>query len=222
MSSSLLHRLLDSPDASLLIQQANACLEEEAARRSEFREWVSPAVKAEFINGKVMLHSPVKRRHLQSSGNLYKLLDTYVILHQLGTTSYDKGMIALSRNDYEPDICFWGSEKSVAFHEDTMLHPAPDLVVEVLSRKTAKIDRTIKYKDYAAHGIAEYWIIDPQKKIVEQYWLQTIPENTYALVAKWSSGDRINARAVPGFSIPVEAIFDNQAFLQTMKALVVS
>ena len=139
----------------------------------------------------------------------------------LGTTSYDKGMVALTRNDYEPDICFWGKEKSAHFTDETLLHPAPDFVVEVLSKKTAKRDRTIKFQDYAAHHIPEYWMVDPWTKTVEQYWLQQIPSNEYALVAKWQIGDQITAQSIPDFSIPVEAIFDENVCQEALKSLLV-
>lgn len=219
MTTTLLDRLLEAPDLSLLVDQANLRLKEEAKRRQEFREWITPAVKAEFINGEVVLHSPVRRGHLKTSGNLFKLLDTFVAVNDLGETAFDKGMIALSRNDYEPDLCFWGKEKSAGFTDETMIHPAPDFVVEVLSPKTAKTDRTIKFQDYAAHGIPEYWIIDPRNKTIEQYWLQSIPPNEYALVAKWGIHDRIKAQSVPGFSIPVEAVFDKDACSAALKVL---
>jgi Uma2 family endonuclease len=62
------------------------------------------------------------------------------------------------------------------------------------------------------HGISEYWLVDPLAQTIEQYWLQNIPSNQYVLVAKWSVGDQINARAVEGFSIPVAAIFDKMAY----------
>ncbi len=39
--------------------------------------------------------------------------------------------------------------------------PAPDLIVEVLSESTEANDRGIKFEDYAAHGVVEYWIVDP-------------------------------------------------------------
>lgn len=219
MADTLLDKLLDAPDLAMLAEKVHQRLQEEAKRRREFREWVTASDKAEFINGEVILHSPVKRGHLRSAGNLYKLIDTYVIVKDLGQTSFDKGMVALTRNDYEPDVCFWGKEKSAAFTDETMLHPAPDFVVEVLSRKTAKIDRTIKFRDYAAHGVPEYWIIDPRAQTVEQYWLQEVPANEYALVAKWSTRDRINARALPGFSIPVAAIFDEKKCVEALKGL---
>jgi Uma2 family endonuclease len=222
MSAALLKKLLDAPDLPQLMEQAQIQFEAEKERRHEFREWITPGIKAEFINGEVILHSPVKRGHLRFSGLLFMLLNAHVIVKKLGATSYDKGMVALTRNDYEPDICFWGNEKAIDFTDETMLHPAPDFVVEFLSKKTAKRDRTVKFQDYSLHGIPEYWIIDPWTKTIEQYWLQRVPVNEYALVAKWRNGDTIKARAVEGFSIPVDAVFDENACSEALKVLLTS
>jgi len=177
MSAALLEKLLRAPDLPYLAEKVNRYLAEEARRRQAFREWITTGMKAEFINGEVVLHSPVQRGHLLAGGNLYTLLSTYVILKDLGQTSFDKGMVELTRNDYEPDLCFWGKEKSAGFTDETMLHPAPDFVVEILSKKTAKTDRTTKFQDYADHGVPEYWTIDPRIKTVEQYWLSELPAN---------------------------------------------
>ncbi len=44
---------------------------------------------------------------------------------------------------------------------------APDFVVEVLSHSTRKKDMTLKMHKYAAAGVREYWIIEPdQRKVV--------------------------------------------------------
>ena len=44
---------------------------------------------------------------------------------------------------------------------------APDFIVEVLSRSTRKKDMTLKMHKYAAAGVREYWIIEPdQRKVV--------------------------------------------------------
>jgi Uma2 family endonuclease len=125
--------------------------------------------------------------------------------------------VALSRNDYEPDICYFRPAKAALIHRDQMTFPAPDMVVEVLSPSTEKTDRTIKLDDYAAHGVAEYWIIDPDTETVEQYVLK---DEHYELVIKARTG-AISSAAVQGFDIPIRAIFDlteNQAALRTIMA----
>lgn len=46
---------------------------------------------------------------------------------------------------------------------------APDLVVEILSPATAKIDRMDKRIAYERAGVKEYWIVDPANQVVEVY-----------------------------------------------------
>ena len=96
-----------------------------------------------------------------------------------------------------------------------MKFPVQDLVVEVLSDSTAKNDRGIKYRDYATSGVTEYWIIDPENKMVEQYLLQ---EDQYELRIKSDSGE-IHSVAIPGFTIPIQAIFDEQLNLAILREL---
>ncbi|MFN6539347.1 MAG: Uma2 family endonuclease [Nostoc sp. EkiNYC01] len=50
----------------------------------------------------------------------------------------------------------------------TLDMPPPALVVEVVSPGKASEDRDYRYKrsEYAARGIAEYWIVDPQRNII--------------------------------------------------------
>lgn len=43
----------------------------------------------------------------------------------------------------------------------------PDLVIEVLSPSTARVDRLEKMDLYAQYGIAEYWIVDPESHVFE-------------------------------------------------------
>ena len=64
-------------------------------------------------------------------------------------------MVSLTRNDYEPDICFFGVAKAAQLTPDQMRFPVPDLVVEVLSETTQAVDRGVKFDDCAAHGVAE-------------------------------------------------------------------
>ncbi|HLR41262.1 MAG TPA: Uma2 family endonuclease [Virgibacillus sp.] len=49
---------------------------------------------------------------------------------------------------------------------------APDLVVEIISPSSAKIDRMDKRLAYQWSGVREYWIIDPANQIIEAYLLK--------------------------------------------------
>ncbi len=213
---SIIEQLLQSPKLSLYVEQLQATLQQEKLRRQDFYNYIREDQKAEFINGEVIIHSPVMKRHNAATGLLYKLMSTYAILHDLGFVGVEKIMITLTRNDYEPDICFFNQEKSVQFAEDQKLFPAPDLIVEVLSDSTKKIDRGIKFEDYQAHGIQEYWMVDPEQKLVEQYILSG---NTYNLALKSDNGI-IKSHVLAGFDIPVQAIFDEKINISTLNQLI--
>ena len=177
----------------------------EIQRRKQFYQDISEDDKAEFINGKVIMHSPVKMRHWESSGKLYRLLGDQVENNNLGKVATEKAMIHLTHNSYEPDICFWKKEVSDKFADDQMLFPAPTLVVEILSPSTQKNDRGIKFIDYARHGVEEYWLIDPLKKTFEQYLLEG---QVFKLHKKKGTKGRIQAKTITGFDFDIERIFN--------------
>ena len=213
--------LLEAPDAKLVIERVQAILANEATRRRVFWEWLRDDIKAEFINGEIIMHSPVKRRHLDATKYLENLLLNFVMRHDFGTVDSEKALIGLTRNDYEPDICFWNAETATSFEDDQMEHPAPDLIVEILSKSTTGRDRGVKFEDYAAHGVTEYWIIDPVRKSVEQYQLDEATM-AFAVVATLYNDDVINAITVPGFTIPINAIFDKRANMAALQTLLTS
>jgi Uma2 family endonuclease len=192
-------------------------LEQEKTRRRRFYEEMTPEQKIEFIDGDVVLHSPARNKHLDATGNIFTLLRTYVSLHGLGTVKAEKCLCVFPRNDYEPDVVFFGAEKASSLTEETMRFPIPDLVVEVLSESTATRDRGVKFEDYAAHGVVEYWIVDPDQGILEQY----LPgaEGEYLLRLKSSSGT-VTSVAIPGFRMEIEAFFDGAKNLAALRRLV--
>jgi len=203
-----------SPGAVTIFESLKNMLDAEKMYRHKFYENVKEDQKAEFINGKIVLHSPVMLRHNETSFNLANLIRIYVQKHDLGLVGYEKLMIQLTRNDYEPDICFFCKAKSQHFKPDQLFFPTPDFVVEVLSKSTENTDRTIKFEDYQAHGVNEYWIVDPEDCIIEQYILK---DNQYKLMLKSGSG-KIRSIAMEGFEIPVEAIFDKTINYQILRS----
>ncbi len=213
--STVVEQLLQEPTLPSVLQRLQELFAAEQARRQYFYDVVTEEQKAEFINGEIVVHSPVKKHHADVSSLLHNLLKNYVMVNKLGFVGYEKILIVLERNDCEPDLCFFHEDKAQLFTDRQMKFPAPDLVIEVLSDSTAENDRGIKYRDYAQSGVTEYWIIDPETKMVEQYILQ---DEKYELRIKSDSGE-IHSIAVPGFTIPIRAIFDEQINLATLRTL---
>ena len=212
----LAKKILKRSDAIIQLKHLQKAMKEETRRRKEFYNWITEEVKAEFINGEIVLHSPVKQRHWDANDLLSSLLSFYVRINQLGRIGTEKVMISLSRNDYEPDLVFFSKEKVATFEKDQVLFPEPDFIVEILSPKTAKYDRTIKKDDYALHGIPEYWIVDPIKQRVEQYLL--LPDSRKYFPAKnHQYGEDIESKVIKGFKINVAAIFDADINLKAIQ-----
>ncbi len=210
-----LRPIVKSPDMPQLMRDLQAIWEEEQQRRTEFYNWVTPNVKAEFIDGEVVVHSPVRKKHNAITGAIFKLLDTYCIKRQLGFVGIEKIMARFERNDYEPDIVFFGKEKTAALHDDQTIFPVPDFIVEVLSDSTEERDRGVKFRDYALHHVAEYWIIDAETETLEQYRLVG---DEYVLVATFQKGV-VECSVIPGFKIPVRAIFDQAVQVETLAGM---
>lgn len=102
-----------------------------------------------------------------------------------------------------------------------MQFPAPDLVIEVLSKSTEKIDRGIKFDDYAAHAVQEYWIIDPRKQVIEQYILDPDVQ-AFRLENTLKIQYEIESKAVAGFRIPVLAVFNEMVSKDTLISLLIN
>lgn len=207
---------MEMPNAAILAERLHRALLEEQEKRKHFYEIVDETKKMEFINGEIYFQSPAKLRHTTSVKLLLILLNTHVTQSDLGYVGFEKMLISLTRNDYEPDICFFATSKSHGFLPTQMQFPAPDLVVEVLSPSTEHHDRDTKFQDYAAHGIGEYWIIDPENEIIEQYLLK---DDEYDLFLKSKDGT-IESVVVSGFTIPVRAVFDEKINIEVLKKLI--
>ncbi len=211
----ILDTILKSPHLKDYYSVIKKEVETEEKKRIRFYEEMTEQEKVEFINGEVVVHSPVRLEHNIYNGELLTIFKIYVKINNLGFVGFEKILIKLTRNDYEPDICFFKKEKENKFKKGQMFFPAPDLIVEILSTSTEKRDRGIKFIDYAEHGVGEYWIIDTDKKTVEQYLLDG---DEYFLEMKSKTGI-IKSKEIKNLNLPVKAIFDkteNHSFLQSI------
>jgi Uma2 family endonuclease len=211
----LLEPLLASPELPRYVQELREVLARERALRQKFYEEISEQHKAEFINGQVVLHSPVQRRHTLASDFLFKLISTYVDQNNLGWVGHEKLLVSLTRNDYEPDVAFWKAARAEDFAPDQMKFPAPDFVAAVLSASTEKNDRGVKFEDYAAHGVREYWLVDPAHEQIEKHLLRG---RRFSAAETFRKGS-ITSTVIAGLEIPVGAVFHREANLRALRRL---
>ena len=215
MNDSLLEPLLQSPSLPEHVEQLARVLAEEQERRRKFYEEITEDRKWEFVNGQVIMHSPASGRHNQAITLLSRLLSSWCGVRRLGLVSIEKALCQFPRNDYEPDIVFFGTTKAALVRPETLLHPIPDFVVEVLSPTTEKFDRGVKLEDYQVHGVQEYWIVNPDSRTVEQFVLS----GSRFVREAHDQGHTIRSTAVAGFEIPVRAIFDEETNLVELRRL---
>lgn len=213
---SLLQPLLDSPQLVEHVAELQRVIVAERERRLKFYDEITEDGHWEFINGQVVMHSPARNRHLNVSKRIARLMSTWVDDRRLGQIATEKALCQFPRNDYEPDIVFFGLAKANLLQPDTLLHPVPDLIVEVLSDSTAKHDRGVKFADYAAHGVGEYWIVDADAETIEQFLLK---DGGYPRTAKRLKAGRLSSRVIAGFTLPVRAAFDDAANLAALRQL---
>ena len=215
MNSTVFDALMDSPDLPELIEQAQRAFAREQKLRQKFYADITPEHKWEFIQGEVIMHSPALNRHLMATKHVLGPLDAFTRVHKLGVVYVEKAMTCFPRNDYEPDVIFFGTSKLGLIDADTLKFPIPDLIVEVLSPSTEQRDRGIKFQDYALHGVGEYWIIDTVAETVELYRLDG---NRYPPTPPQADG-LLSSDVVPGFELPVRAIFDEAENARVMRQI---
>ena len=82
---------------------------------------------------------------------------------------------------------------------------APELVVEILSAETRRLDLVNKKQEYARAGVKELWIIDPEPRtIMIHQFASTGREEIRQVVEQ----DTLSSDLLPGFNLDVAVIFE--------------
>jgi len=164
----------------------------------EFLAWADEDTLAEWVDGKVIRHSPASRRHQELGGFLYEVLRAYVRWRGLGEVIQAPFQMKLEQGR-EPDLLFVAREHLDRLQEAHLEGPA-DLVVEIVSLESGGRDRGDKFYEYARGGVQEYWLLDPQWKWAEFYQLEG---DHYRLIFGGQEGE-YHARTLPDFWLRVE------------------
>jgi Uma2 family endonuclease len=148
----------------------------------------------EIIEGELFVSRSASLLHQSFLANLLYYVTDFVKKHALGEVYPAPFDVVFSQYDVvEPDILYVSKARASVMTEKNV-QGAPDLVVEVLSESTAKIDRTTKLKLYARYGVAEYWVVDPETCSVEIYRLI---HGGYDLAAQLDSSQSLTSPLSP-------------------------
>ena len=159
----------------------------------------------ELIDGELYMAPAPSWEHQKSAINLSTLLDNFVSDTGLGEVVASPIDVYLSDEDvFQPDIVFISNERLGIIRSDG-IHGAPDLVIEVLSPGTERIDRTLKSERYEMFDVSEYWQANPIAKTI---LVLRARDGAFERVGLFTEGMALETPLLPGLRVDVSAVFD--------------
>jgi Uma2 family endonuclease len=155
--------------------------------------------RRELIDGELIVTAAPRTRHQDVVLELGAHLLDYTKEHGGKVYIAPTDVYFSNVNVVEPDVLFVRADH-VAKVEKKFVRSAPDLIVEVSSPSTRKLELVRKRELYERFGVPEYWYIDIEVDQVLVYRL----EQGYDLVRVLDRGDVLETPEIPGFSIGVD------------------
>lgn len=170
----------------------------------DYRSLPEGGPRYQLIEGDLFMAPAPNRYHQDISLNLTLLLGKFLEKHPLGklyAAPFDVYFDDI--NVHQPDLVFV-SKKNFSILTAAGAEGAPDFLVEILSPKTAELDKKAKRRVFARAGVRELWIIDPEARRIRVYYLQQDAERP---AATWSEKDTFTSPHFPGLRINGAAVF---------------
>jgi Uma2 family endonuclease len=148
------------------------------------------------------------QRHQLVTTRLAHFLNVFVLDRRLGTVLTAPFDVYLPRtaNPVQPDIVFLATDNLPDIEEALSFQGVPDLLVEVLSPETRRIDLEVKLKAYEQAGVPEYWIVDPKRRSVRIFPLDAT-RRVYQEPRRFVPGDIARSVHLGSFQLKVADLF---------------
>jgi Uma2 family endonuclease len=172
---------------------------------TDFLEW-DEDVRAELLDGEIVMMAPPLRSHQGASGELFFQIRTFLTGKKCKVYSAPFAVRLFpqknKRDDtvFEPDIVVVCDLEKL---DDRGCNGPPDMVVEVVSPSSAKYDRVLKFRKYQKAGVREYWIVDPEIKTVQV----CILENGRYVTSVYDENDKAPVSVLEGCEIDLSGVF---------------
>lgn len=103
-----------------------------------------------------------------------------------------------------PDLQFFRAGRTVP--DSGLTSGGPDLVVEVVSPTSGRYDRVEKLNWYAAIGVPEYWIIDPEQRTLTRHLLEQ--GTGYRIADALADAAELSPNTFPGLQIALAELWE--------------
>lgn len=161
----------------------------------------------EILEGVLYVSPAPSFDHQFTAFKLARLLADFVEAHALGlvvVAPFDVRLPGVA-DPVEPDLLFFrtGNQPQTG---DQYFAGVPDLIAEVLSPGTSRLDQHVKFGVYEKAGIPEYWLVDPKSRSISVYHLDT-QRREYDEFGRFGSDETVRSRLLEGFEAAVAALF---------------
>jgi Uma2 family endonuclease len=180
--------------------------------QASFFEWVQEREGAGDINhyellaGEIVVTPPAGYPHGTVGHRIGLVVGNFVTRRSLGVVFDSTQGFELPTGDtLEPDLSFVSTARWKAGPKPEVgkfLRIVPDLVVEILSPKTASRDRTAKRSAYERAGVREYWLVDPRQCEVVQ-----LVRKSRTFGSETVRKDTLTSLVLRGLVVDVAALF---------------
>jgi len=160
----------------------------------------------ELIEGELFVSRAPGLPHQFVIQNLQIAFVEYLRRNPIGKVVSGAGAIFSDYDAVIPDLAFVRNERWDQVVTGEKFTGPLDLVIEVVSSgaENRRRDLLVKRQLYGKYGIAEYWVVDPENRLVEVYRLR---DDRLESVATLREGDEITTPLLPGFRLSVAAVF---------------
>jgi Uma2 family endonuclease len=172
----------------------------------DFLNFPDDGKRHEIIDGEHYVTPSPNTKHQRISRRLASALDAHLQRNPIGEMFFAPFDVVLSDLDVvEPDLLYISRERA-GILTTQHVKGTPDLVVEILSAGTRKVDEVTKRKAYERFGVLEYWVVDPELDTIKIYRRD---RDVFARVAELSveHEDVLTTPLLPQLSIALAEIF---------------
>lgn len=156
----------------------------------------------EIVNGVLHSHPRPAPKHARASSQLGGGLTSPFDRGQGGPGGWlilDEPECHLDSHVLVPDLAGWRRERLPELPDTAWFELAPDWVCEVLSPRTARLDRVEKMPIYAACGVEYLWLVDPDLRTLEAFQRE---KTSWLLLGNFSDHDVV--RVAPFDAVGLE------------------